>query len=187
MLFFINSDGIPVYDVTIYSLYELRSRNLSSNTIENVLRAIYILYLYLEQYDYDLSILVRSGKIATVEVVESLAQFSNKQIKDIKKDLIKNKITNKYKIASLEKVRAKEPQDRTNLVHPGVSLTRLIYIRNYITSFITRMIYQEQFGSLNRKVIIPFLVALQSRAYAACFSFMAGVIPPMPMFGRSLL
>ena len=36
-------------------------------------------------------------------------------------------------------------------------------------------------------VIIPFLVALQSRAYAACLSFMAGVIPPMPILGRSLL
>jgi hypothetical protein len=36
-------------------------------------------------------------------------------------------------------------------------------------------------------VILPFLAALQSRAYAACFSFMAGVIPPMPMLGRSLL
>ena len=36
-------------------------------------------------------------------------------------------------------------------------------------------------------VIIPFLVALQSRAYAASLSFIAGVMPPMPMFGRSLL
>ena len=36
-------------------------------------------------------------------------------------------------------------------------------------------------------VIIPFLVALQSRAYAASLRFIAGVMPPMPMFGRSLL
>ena len=36
-------------------------------------------------------------------------------------------------------------------------------------------------------VIIPFLAAFKSRAYAACFSFIAGVIPPMPVFGRSLL
>ena len=36
-------------------------------------------------------------------------------------------------------------------------------------------------------VIIPFLVAVISRAYATCDSFIAGVIPPMPMFGRSLL
>lgn len=37
------------------------------------------------------------------------------------------------------------------------------------------------------EVILPFLIALSSRAYAACFNFMAGVIPPMPMLGRSLL
>ena len=36
-------------------------------------------------------------------------------------------------------------------------------------------------------VILPFLIALQSRAYAAGLRFMAGVMPPMPMFGRSLL
>ena len=36
-------------------------------------------------------------------------------------------------------------------------------------------------------VILPFLAATESRAYAARFSFMAGVMPPMPMLGRSLL
>lgn len=36
-------------------------------------------------------------------------------------------------------------------------------------------------------VIIPFLSGLFPRLHAASFSFMAGVIPPMPMFGRSLL
>ena len=36
-------------------------------------------------------------------------------------------------------------------------------------------------------VIIPFLSGLVPGLHAASFSFMAGVIPPMPMFGRSLL
>ena len=36
-------------------------------------------------------------------------------------------------------------------------------------------------------VIIPFLVASISRAYATCANFMAGVMPTMPMLGRSLL
>ena len=36
-------------------------------------------------------------------------------------------------------------------------------------------------------VIPPFLMGLSRRIYAAVFSFMAGVIPPMPMLGRSLL
>ncbi len=37
------------------------------------------------------------------------------------------------------------------------------------------------------KVIPPFLVGWISRIYAALFSFWAGVMPPMPMLGRSLL
>ena len=33
----------------------------------------------------------------------------------------------------------------------------------------------------------PFLTGCGRRTHAAIFSFMAGVIPPMPMLGRSLL
>lgn len=38
-----------------------------------------------------------------------------------------------------------------------------------------------------RGVIPPFLRGLGRRIYAAIFSFCAGVIPPLPMFGRSWL
>ena len=36
-------------------------------------------------------------------------------------------------------------------------------------------------------VILPFLMGLSRRIQAAVFSFIAGVMPPMPMLGRSLL
>jgi hypothetical protein len=35
-------------------------------------------------------------------------------------------------------------------------------------------------------VIPPFLAGCGCRTYAAIFSFMAGVMPPMPIFGRSV-
>jgi hypothetical protein len=35
------------------------------------------------------------------------------------------------------------------------------------------------------EVIPPFLTGFGRRTYAAIFSFCAGVIPPMPIFGRS--
>ena len=41
--------------------------------------------------------------------------------------------------------------------------------------------------SFANAVILPFLTGLGRRTYAAIFSFIAGVMPPMPMFGRSLL
>ncbi|WP_375697898.1 hypothetical protein [Pseudophaeobacter sp. TrK17] len=40
---------------------------------------------------------------------------------------------------------------------------------------------------LDRVVIPPFLIGSSRRIHAAVFSFMAGVMPPMPMLGRSLL
>ena len=36
------------------------------------------------------------------------------------------------------------------------------------------------------RVIFPFLAGCGRRIYAAIFSFMAGVMPPMPMLGRLL-
>ena len=42
-------------------------------------------------------------------------------------------------------------------------------------------------GGLTEMVIPPFLTGCIRRTYAAIFSFCAGVMPPMPMFGRSLL
>ena len=38
-----------------------------------------------------------------------------------------------------------------------------------------------------REVILPVLTGRGRRTHAAIFSFMAGVTPPMPMLGRSLL
>jgi len=38
-----------------------------------------------------------------------------------------------------------------------------------------------------QRVIPPFLMGLSRRIHAAVFSFMAGVIPPIAMLGRSLL
>ena len=38
-----------------------------------------------------------------------------------------------------------------------------------------------------RAVIPPFLAGCIRRIHTAIFSFCAGVMPPMPMFGRSLL
>jgi len=44
--------------------------------------------------------------------------------------------------------------------------------------------WRKEYGGM---VISPFLTGCIRRTYAAIFSFMAGVMPPMPMFGRSLL
>lgn len=49
----------------------------------------------------------------------------------------------------------------------------------------TRRIYNEL--GLQLRVITPFLMGISPRIHIAVFCFIAGVIPPMPMLGRSLL
>ena len=48
--------------------------------------------------------------------------------------------------------------------------------------------FDASFGQkLSVAVIPPFLMGFSRRIHAAVFSFMAGVMPPIPMLGRSLL
>jgi len=47
--------------------------------------------------------------------------------------------------------------------------------------------YLQRGLRVDRPVIPPFLRGLGRRIYAAILSFCAGVIPPLPMLGRSLL
>ena len=61
-----------------------------------------------------------------------------------------------------------------------------------IKGYLVSNVFHERFNAVwlyysRGTVILPFLVAFQSRAYAALLSFIAGVMPPMPILGRSLL
>ena len=49
--------------------------------------------------------------------------------------------------------------------------------------------YKSKYGGMEPSdaVIRPFLMGLSRRTQAAVFSFIAGVMPPIPMLGRSLL
>ncbi len=55
-------------------------------------------------------------------------------------------------------------------------------LTNDVTQFLRRILSVDP-----RMVLPPFLMGLSRRTHAAVFSFIAGVIPPMAMLGRSLL
>ena len=51
-----------------------------------------------------------------------------------------------------------------------------------------RQLHPTQVSTWKRQAVIPpFLIGSSRRIYAAVLIFMAGVMPPMPMLGRSLL
>lgn len=65
--------GKPLFAPTIYSLTQLRGRNLAANTIEQSLRSVMVLLLFLEQREIDLEARLRDGLILDMAEIESLA------------------------------------------------------------------------------------------------------------------
>ena len=78
-------------------------------------------------------------------------------------------------------------------IGPGGALhaKKVLYQKHNFIAWLQGYLQQHSSMRFARKegetVISPFMVAFVSRAYAACLSFMVGVMPPMPMLGRSLL
>ena len=68
----------------------------------------------------------------------------------------------------------------------------MAFLLSYLSVFDWNLIWIIEYTDLLKfgaigMVIPPFLTGFARRIYAANFSFCAGVMPPMPMLGRSLL
>lgn len=69
------SDGIPDYQSTAFILLEMRARNLSCSGIDKALRAIAILYRFLQWRRVTLQVRIRSGRLFTLQELDALVYF----------------------------------------------------------------------------------------------------------------
>lgn len=76
-------NGIPQFAPLIYSLTQLRGRNLTSNTIEQGLRNILVFLIFLEQREINIEERLRVGKILDLAEIESLVITCKFKIKEI--------------------------------------------------------------------------------------------------------
>lgn len=75
--------GTPLFAPTIYSLSQLRGRNLAANTIKGGLQHIMVLLLFLEQRGIDIEARFREGRILDLAEIESLANICHMRVADI--------------------------------------------------------------------------------------------------------
>lgn len=66
------SDGLPDYQSTAFVLVEMRARNLSCSAIDKALRAIAILYRFLQSRGVNLQVRIRSGRLFTLQELDAL-------------------------------------------------------------------------------------------------------------------
>lgn len=75
--------GTPLFAPTIYSLTQLRGRNLAANTIKQELRHIMVLLLFLEQREINIEARIREGRILDLAEIESLANTCKLHVADM--------------------------------------------------------------------------------------------------------
>jgi integrase len=68
-------DGLPDYQSTAFVLVEMRARNLSCSAIDKALRAIAILYRFLQSRNANLQIRIRSGRLFTLQEFDALVHL----------------------------------------------------------------------------------------------------------------
>jgi integrase len=131
----LNEYGLPVFDVTVYALTELRTRNQATASISSALRAIQILYYFLESRDIDLRIRLRTGCALTMSEIEDLCRLCRLSTFDIRLNLASKPETSVKSLTKLESIRMKTPASKVNVVVPVFAATRIRYIKHYLSWF----------------------------------------------------
>lgn len=125
--------GEPLFEPTVYTVSELRARNQASNSIEAALRAVMILYIFMELRHIDLERRLQEGKVLGLGEVEELVRLCRLPMKELSALLADGEVgvPAPARGASLEKHRMKLVAAKNgNGVTSAASRVR--YIRDYL-------------------------------------------------------
>jgi integrase len=127
------STGIPLFDPTVWSISELRARNLSSSTLRQALRAVMVLNLVLDRLGVDLDSRFDEGKSIDLGEVEEITRQCRLSLEDLADDEVPEPRLVSAKVVSLEKVRMRTSSARqASHVDPNTLAIRIRYIRDYL-------------------------------------------------------
>lgn len=146
--------GLPLFEVAIYVMAEIRGSNKSSNTITHALHAIRLLFTFLESRGVVLERRFRQGEVLSLPEVQALVHYCKLPFRHIKQTSGRSEIAPQGKIIPLEKARQAISPVAPPSVSPLVAATRLIYIRNFLISQARTWAYKHEHGSQEREKLI---------------------------------
>ncbi len=74
--------GAPLFEPSVYVLSEIRAVNRASNTIDQVLRAIMVLQLFLDSSGIDIEQRIRQGGAFRLSELDELVQHCRRPVSD---------------------------------------------------------------------------------------------------------
>ncbi|QHF47218.1 integrase [Pseudomonas sp. S35] len=124
--------GAPLFEPSVYVLSEIRATNRASNTIDQVLRSIMILQLFLDSSQIDIEQRIREGSVFRLSELDELVRHCRRPVADqLKCNLIppSHKSTRR---SAAESVRLVQRQFAPTEVAGHTAANRIRVIRNYL-------------------------------------------------------
>lgn len=128
-------DGLPIFEPTVFSLSEIRSRNRASNTIDSYLRSVMVFLLFLDLRNINLEERLNTGHLLSLGEIEDLvgicklpAEKINSMLDEVK-SIPKQTISSVLSLEKLRKVSSKNEEIR---IGASSAATRLRNIRDYL-------------------------------------------------------
>ena len=128
-------DGLPMFEPTVFSLSEVRSRNRASNTIDSYLRSVMVFLLFLDLRNINLEERLRVGELLSLGEIEDLTRICRLPVEKIHSMLDGGIVTSKQTISSvvsLEKLRKPFSGNDNIRIDASSASTRLRNIRDYL-------------------------------------------------------
>jgi integrase len=125
--------GIPLFEPTVWSISELRARNLSSSTLQQALRAVMVLHLALEHIGVDLGARLDAGRLIDLGEIEELTRQCRLPLEDQTGYEEPHPVSARPKVVLIERARmSADPPVQLNSVDPNTVAIRIRYIRDYL-------------------------------------------------------
>lgn len=128
--------GIPDYWCTVFSITRHRSKGDAVNTIEQVLRSLMLLKIFLNNYSLegiDLEKRLEHGKILHLHEIESLCDTCKLPLKEICMDItVAEKSKQSINTSSLEKFRSNTSKKQVITISSAATGNRIRVIRDFL-------------------------------------------------------
>lgn len=128
-------DGLPMFDPTVFSLSEVRSRNRASNTIDSYLRSVMVFLLFLDLRNINLYDRLKVGQLLSLGEIEELVGMCRLPVKRIHSMLDEVQVESKQVVSSvisLEKLRKRPTNIDEERIEGSSAANRLRNIRDYL-------------------------------------------------------
>lgn len=128
--------GAPLFEPSVYVLSEIRATNRASNTIDQVLRSIMVLQLFLDSSGIDLERRIRQGAVFRLSELDELVRHCRRPVVDQLKCNSIPTPRRSVRRSATESVRLVQRQAALAEVAGHTAANRVRVIRDYLDWFV---------------------------------------------------